>query len=523
MIPYYLIIQSAYSDEDAELSARRLEISRHTVIVALRFQTFKPIVHVAVCRQDPHLEERIALFQSSGCEVRPILVDRWDLYGGNWEIPEGRKIVGRIDDDDLISADYCERNLRAAPAEGEIVLIWPTGYIFWRDRAYLHHHPGNQFIAIVTDRNIHPHQEQHWMYPQLYKSKTVSRDPGWIWVRHGAASTSTLPRYRTRILNGIDSKRIPVNLRAVTRAIAPCGIASGNYEEHVSPHVKYVFRQNSLHTPCNTRNLIAITTYNPNNSGSIAADFVKTLTSVRMYSKSDILIVDDGSHPQYLNRVRGLAADYQARLIERGTNGGISAAKTTCLRAFLEDSYDYCFLLDDDVEVFSPQFEALYVNSMKKTGVGILSFNDPQCTVTNPTLVHEDLLVATDHTCGCCVVVSRDCAKATGGYPELPGPWGSEHLEYYCRAARGGFADLGCFLDIPGSKHLLRIASHQSVFTREQKNASHRKNLEILLKNGVVWPETLAKICQWEGMEFASSHSESIADSLGVASEGCAS
>ena len=55
---------------------------------------------------------------------------------------------------------------------------------------------------------------------------------GWIWIRHGDAHTSTLNKYRPRLLRNIDVDRTPVNMRAVSRAIEGSGQMSGDYREH---------------------------------------------------------------------------------------------------------------------------------------------------------------------------------------------------------------------------------------------------------------------------------------------------
>jgi hypothetical protein len=240
-----MIIQSAYTDE--RLSASRLEIARHTSIVSLRYQIEKPIVHIAVNPADPLLTERLEAFHSTGCEIRPLYRDSWKLYKENWELPEGRKIVSRMDDDDIICQEFCATTRNAAPETGEMNLIWPTGYVFWRETVFLLNHKGIQFVTLVTDRDTDPHQEQHWMYHKTWPSRTVSHAPGWIWVRHGDSATSTLPRYRTQKLRGIDAKRIPVNLRAIVRAIAPAGQPSGSYREHRHQQtLAHVLKENAI-------------------------------------------------------------------------------------------------------------------------------------------------------------------------------------------------------------------------------------------------------------------------------------
>ena len=243
-----MIIQSAYTDR--RLSERRLEISRHTSIPSLRYQSEKPVVHIAVNPADPFLSERLEAFRSTGCEVVPLYRPDWKLYRENWELQDGRKIVSRMDDDDVICAEYCQQTRAQAPESGEWNLIWPNGYVFWRETCFQLHHPGIQFVTLVTDHDHDPHQEQHWQYHKLWSTKVVSSAVGWIWVRHGDAATSTLPRYRRLKKGGIDAKRIPINLRAILRAIADSGQASGNYTEHRNQQLlRHVITENERHAP----------------------------------------------------------------------------------------------------------------------------------------------------------------------------------------------------------------------------------------------------------------------------------
>jgi hypothetical protein len=244
-VPHIMIIQAAYTD--AGLSASRLEIARHTSVPSLAFQTVKPIIHIAVNPADPYLTDRLQAYRSTGCEVVPLYRTEWKLYKEDWELPVGRKIVSRMDDDDVICRDYCKELRAAAPESGEWNLAFPVGYVWWRNTAYRLEHMGNQFVTLVTDQQTDPHQEGHWLYHKTWQTKIVNSLPSWIWVRHGAASTSTLAKYRTKKLKGIDAHRIPINLRAIQRVIEPTGPASGSYETHQNQDIlRQVIEQNHI-------------------------------------------------------------------------------------------------------------------------------------------------------------------------------------------------------------------------------------------------------------------------------------
>jgi hypothetical protein len=153
-----------------------------------------------------------------------------------------------MDDDDVIAKDFCLLTRNAAPESGEMNLIWPRGYVYWRETPFLLTHKGIQFVTLVTDEMKDPHQEQHWQYHKRWPTRTVSYAPGWIWIRHGDAASSTLPRYRQKPVQGIDAKRIPVNLRAILRATAESGLASGSYTDHRHPlTLAHVIAENQKH------------------------------------------------------------------------------------------------------------------------------------------------------------------------------------------------------------------------------------------------------------------------------------
>lgn len=248
MIPHIVLIQSAWSD--LALSARRLAIARQTSIASLSYQTRKPVIHLAVSRTDPLLDERIAAYRETGCEVRPLIRDNWLLYNEAWELPAGRKLVSRIDDDDIWATDFCERLQAAVVPSGEYALIWPIGHVYWRERWFRLVHVGNQFVSLLTDRDCNPHQECHWLYPGKWRTINAGdgHGYGWIWVRHGDAATSTLPRYRRKPLPAIDTSRFPLDWVALTDSLQASGTASGNYAEHANLRtLDHVLRENAQH------------------------------------------------------------------------------------------------------------------------------------------------------------------------------------------------------------------------------------------------------------------------------------
>lgn len=232
------------------------------------------------------------------------------------------------------------------------------------------------------------------------------------------------------------------------------------------------------------RKLIAVTSCNLHGSEKIREDIRVALDSISEHCTSDVLVVDDGSPKEYQDYVRELCKKRGFRFVGIWNNGGVSHAKNLCLGEFVEQpQYEYLIMLDDDVKVISDEFESTYTTALQRSGVGILSWNDPAWV--NSTSDRDGELMASNHTCGCCVVVSRECAKSTGFYQDMPGKWGLEHIDYYKRAAEK-FGKPGVFYDVPNSKDLLLLVSHESVFTHEEKIQSLELN-KAYLEEQRIW------------------------------------
>ncbi|MGV2335060.1 MAG UNVERIFIED_CONTAM: hypothetical protein LVR18_13430 [Planctomycetaceae bacterium] len=112
--------------------------------------------------------------------------------------------------------------------------MWPNGIVYYRSGAYGWSHRGNQFVSIVTDGMKFPHDQKHHLFADTWLYRVVSEQPGWIWIRHGDAVTPTISKYRRKRLPRIPSERIPINLRAVDRAIAESGPSAPDYVTHRS-------------------------------------------------------------------------------------------------------------------------------------------------------------------------------------------------------------------------------------------------------------------------------------------------
>jgi len=228
--PHILCIMSHYTDP--VLSLRRLEISRATLLPSLAAQTRKPTLHIVVSRHDPYLQERLAGYAGTGCDCVVLYRDSWRLYGEDWQIPQTHCIIGRVDDDDVLRSDFCEVVHHCGMVHKERAIIWPVGLVYWRGQMFRLEHRGNQYLTLSTSRGIDPHHKAHAVIQREWRSVRASLEPGWIWVRHGDAETSTLPKYRATAAGAWQSDKWPVDLQAVDAAIAPSGVPSADYREH---------------------------------------------------------------------------------------------------------------------------------------------------------------------------------------------------------------------------------------------------------------------------------------------------
>ena len=228
--PHILCIMSHYTDP--ALSKRRLEISRATLIPSLHAQTSKPFLHIVVSRKDPYVQQRLLEFARTGCIVIPLYRDTWKLYGEDWQIPEGHCVIGRCDDDDVLRFNFCAVTYHCAMVHKERAIIWPVGLVYWRGQFFKWHHPGNQFLTLSTSRGIDPHHKAHAVIQKEWRSVRASNEPGTIWIRHGDAETSTLPKYRKAAASPADVAAFAVDMQAIDAAIAPSGTASADYTEH---------------------------------------------------------------------------------------------------------------------------------------------------------------------------------------------------------------------------------------------------------------------------------------------------
>jgi hypothetical protein len=220
-----------------------------------------------------------------------------------------------------------------------------------------------------------------------------------------------------------------------------------------------------------SQTLVAITTCNLDGRREFFDDFTRTIESLRRHFAGQVLVIDDGSVSAYSEWLVQECRKHDAIIERLPVNSGVAVAKNTCLRRFLDSDKQTLIMLDDDIEILSSDFVWRYAVGLQSAPV--LSFNDPEFTKTVPELRHG--IRVTNHTCGVCIALPRNVALQHPELPVLPGKWGLAHTTWCA-----GIAGQHEFYDITGSESLLRISSHESVFSHAQKLACEETNRTFL-------------------------------------------
>lgn len=170
-----------------------------------------------------------------------------------------------------------------------------------------------------------------------------------------------------------------------------------------------------------------------------------------------VSIVDDGStcchHQEYLDF---LARSGRYRVIRRRSNGGISRAKNTCLRAIADLQAEVGFLAEDDI-LFSEGWDRAYLDAMQRSGIQHFSWytpDDGNC----PVACNGALVVRTTGLLGLLLTFTREVLDRVGGFAVLPHRYGYEHIQWTARIVRAGLAPFAA--DIPDSSRFVQRSTY---------------------------------------------------------------
>lgn len=247
-LPHYILIRSTYSD--SQLSRDRLDITKLTLAPCLKHQRTPFTAVVLVNREDPYLSERTALFQQSCQSVVFLESKKPSRSLGNLPVNHAgrdetlavcgtemiaapfwsrgietneRRLITRVDDDDIIAGWMTERLQRAAAdIDEDSILYWPNGYVL-SDQLRWRTSETNQFQTLLTsspNAGLTPFVEHHAHVRDRWPVVTVDEARAWCWVQHPDAKTWNPDRKRAGRVEGRPTRHFPADLSALRRHLS---------------------------------------------------------------------------------------------------------------------------------------------------------------------------------------------------------------------------------------------------------------------------------------------------------------
>jgi hypothetical protein len=205
---------------------------------------------------------------------------------------------------------------------------------------------------------------------------------------------------------------------------------------------------------------IAISTYANENTKDIRIEIIKKSLDSYKNVNIPIILVNDGStnkkHIELIN-----SYDY-IKVINNPINGSVAMAKNIAIRYFDENDFDFCIMMDDDMEIIDKKFYEYYYEAYKKSGVHHLCY---QVQVHHPNAhvekVNDFSLSKSDRTNGCLYTITKEMIKELGYLKILKYKYGHAHTGYTLRSIKFGYAS--GFFDIVDSSKYLRLIPESNV------------------------------------------------------------
>ena len=209
---------------------------------------------------------------------------------------------------------------------------------------------------------------------------------------------------------------------------------------------------------------VGVTTYN---RPKYLAKSLRALAGAVAALDVPVWIYNDGSdqrhHAEY-NRAYKRLTD--AHVIEAEANRGVAYAKNRLLEAMLDAGADWLLLLEDDIEIISPEAITNYVQAAEATGIEHLSFaHHGPANQQGPVEVTGDIEFY-PHSIGAWCLYSRHALETAGLFDEnFHNAW--EHVEHELRLIQHGL--------MPGAgPHRFPDVVNSSLVLRELPNAIER-------------------------------------------------
>ena len=173
-------------------------------------------------------------------------------------------------------------------------------------------------------------------------------------------------------------------------------------------------------------------------------------------SKIPFYVYNDGSNPRYDPAYERAYRLVPNRHILGGPNRGVAYAKNMLLAVMLDAGADWLFLLEDDIQITSPDAVHGYVRACEQSGLHHLSFAHHGAANAGGPVETDGPVSYYQHSIGAWSVYSRECLEAVGVFDEVfRNAW--EHVEHTMRLAVAGYTSGAWrFADATGSDRWLR-------------------------------------------------------------------
>lgn len=202
-----------------------------------------------------------------------------------------------------------------------------------------------------------------------------------------------------------------------------------------------------------------------------------------------VVVHDDGSteaNRRQIDMLRHRFPEYRFHLSPH--NRGVAVAKNRLLLTLLADDCDWCFLVEDDVEILAPQAFTGYIAACELSGIAHLNYHCPELGANHTPRSTRGPITLWPELGGVFSVFSREALLTCGLFDEaFYNAW--EHIEHTQRLALGGYAtrhrDDGN-ADATGSSHWLRLHLIESAGASKWDGTELRQD----------WQADIARQCQ---------------------------
>lgn len=181
-----------------------------------------------------------------------------------------------------------------------------------------------------------------------------------------------------------------------------------------------------------------------------------------------IVIIDDASDTY--EHLDGISLDDRIIIEKLPKSSGISIVKNIGIKTLYDMGCEHIFLVDDDIEVFDPDFHLYYIEAQQKSKMHhiVANFSD----VRHPVKINNFDLERTVNVNGHFILLTRAAIEQVGYYKILPTNYGIEHLEFSYRFKRFHPHLCDGFYDVVNSAKLVnhqpspRSSSHGEIVSK---------------------------------------------------------